>query len=229
MVSMQGENFEPQINLDGLSGRPNYKRHRQMVLALAMLFTALILLGLRYRTSWFDTLTSAGGADQTGSDVIPGTAKTIDPTPARKGSLKRHASSAAEAETVASPSLPDTVLPPLQVDVTYSNGSHQTLVARDSAVRLSLSAETAEVLVRPVEPVYPMLAEQSNVQGSVVLRARVGKDGTVESVQVVSGPEILANAAVEAVKQWRFKPRPDAGQGMSSESRITVNFNISTQ
>jgi TonB family protein len=230
MVSMQGENFEPQINLDGLAGRPNYKRHRQMVLALAMLFTALILLGIRYRTSWFDTLTSAGVADQTGSDATQGTVKPIDPTAARKGSSKRHASSlAAEAETVASPSVQDTVLPPLQVDVTYSNGSHQTLIARDSAVRLSLSAETAEVLVRPVEPVYPMLAEQSNVQGSVVLLARVDKDGTVESVQVVSGPQILANAAVEAVKQWRFKPRPDVGPGMSSESRITVNFNISTQ
>ncbi len=229
MVPMQSENFEPQINLDGLVGRPNYKRHRQMVLALAMLFTALILLGIRYRTSWFETLSSAGAADQTGSDVTQGTVKPTDPTPARKGSSKRHASAAAEAETLASPSLQDTVLPPLQVDVTYSNGSHQTLVARDSAVRLSLSPETAEVLVRPVEPVYPMLAEQSNVQGSVVLLARVDKDGSVESVQVVSGPEILANAAVEAVKQWRFKPRPDVGQGMSSESRITVNFNISTQ
>ncbi len=225
---MQGENFEPQINLDGLAGRPNYKRTRQMVLALAMLFTALILLGIRYRTSWFETLSAPGAADQTGSDVTQGTAKPIDSTPARKGISKRHAS-AAEAETVASPSVQDTVLPPLQVEVTYSNGSHQTLVARDSAVRLTLSPETAEVLVRPVEPVYPMLAEQSNVQGSVVLLARVGQDGNVESVHVVSGPEILANAAVEAVKQWRFKPRPDVGQGMSSESRITVNFSISTQ
>jgi TonB family protein len=47
-------------------------------------------------------------------------------------------------------------------------------------------------------------------------------------VQVVSGPDILANAAVEAIKQWRFKPRNEAGQLVPAETRITVNFNIST-
>jgi protein TonB len=65
------------------------------------------------------------------------------------------------------------------------------------------------------------------VQGSVVLLARVRSDGSVESVQVLSGPEILASAAAEAVKQWRFKPRPDVGQQMPAESRITMNFTIS--
>jgi len=225
---MQGENYEPQINLDGLVDRSHYKRHRQMFFALAMLLTALILLVLRYRMSWFDTLSFAGAGDQTSSDVVQGSAKPVNSPLSRKGSLKRHASSAAEAEAVPSSPVQD-ALPPLQVDVTYSNGWHQTLVARDSAVRLSLSPETAEVLVRPVEPIYPMLAEQSNVQGSVVLLARVGKEGSVESVKVISGPDILASAAVEAVKQWRFKPRPDVGHQMPAESHITVNFNISTQ
>jgi TonB family protein len=221
---MQTENYEPQINLDGLAAPPNYKRHRQMLFALAMLLTALFLLVLRYRMSWFDTLSSAGEAGQTSSDVVRERAKPVDPAPSRKGSVKRHASSAAEPEAVLSSSTQDAVLPPLQVDVTYANGWHQTLVARDLAVRLSFSPETAETLVRPVEPVYPVLAQQSNVQGSVLLLARVGKDGSVESVHVVSGSEILANAAVEAVKQWRFRPRSDVG-----ESRITVNFTISTQ
>jgi protein TonB len=82
--------------------------------------------------------------------------------------------------------------------------------------------------VRPVDPVYPLLAQQTNVQGSVVLSARVGQDGSVQSVQVVSGPDILANAAVEAIKQWRFKPRNEGGQLVPAETRITVNFNIST-
>jgi protein TonB len=80
-----------------------------------------------------------------------------------------------------------------------------------------------------VDPVYPLLAQQTNLQGSVVLSARVGQDGSVQSVQVVSGPDILANAAVEAIKQWRFKPRNEAGQSIPAETqRITVNFNIST-
>jgi TonB family protein len=45
---------------------------------------------------------------------------------------------------------------------------------------------------------------------------------------VVSGPDILANAALEAVRQWRFKPRSDAGAATPAETRITVNFTIST-
>src|SRR5258708_3435258 len=122
VVSMQGENYEPQINLDGLMARSNYKRNRQMLFALAILFTALILLVVRYRTSWFDTLSSAGAADQTSSDVVQGSVKPLDHALSRKGSLKRHASSAveaeAEAEAVASSSLQDALLPPLQVEVT---------------------------------------------------------------------------------------------------------------
>jgi protein TonB len=101
-------------------------------------------------------------------------------------------------------------------------------VARDTAVHLSFSPEAAEAQVRPVEPVYPLRAQQSNLQGSVVLLARISQDGNVESVQVVRGPDILANAALEAVRQWRFKPRSDAAGATPAETRITVNFTIST-
>jgi len=80
--------------------------------------------------------------------------------------------------------------------------------------------------VRPVEPVYPLVAQQSNVQGSVVLLARVANDGSVESVKVESGPDVLASAAVEAVKQWKFKPHAEGA--VPTETRITVKFTIST-
>ena len=228
---MQGENYEPQINLAGLEARSHNNRSRQMSFAFVLLLTALILLVVRYRTYWFDSLTSQGTADQASSAATQESERLANPTTSRKVSAKQHAasSSLADAETAEASSPQEAVLlPPLQVDVTYSNGRHQTLVARDTAVHLSFSPEAAEALVRPVEPVYPLLAQQSNLQGSVVLLARISQDGNVESVQVVSGPDILANAALEAVRQWRFKPRSDAGGATPAETRITVNFTIST-
>jgi TonB family protein len=224
---MQSENYEPQIDLAGLEAHSSPNRGRQMLFVLVLFITVLILLAVKYRTFWFDSLSSEGAATQTSSDATQGE-REIAPAKSRKGGIKPHTVSVPEAETASSSSLEATVLPPLQADVTYSNGRHQTLVARDSAVRLSFSPQTAEALVRPVDPVYPLLAQQTNVQGSVVLSARVGQDGSVQSVQVVSGPDILANAAVEAIKQWRFKPRDEAGQLVPAETRITVNFNIST-
>ena len=52
---MQGENFEPQINLDGLASRSGQNHHRQMLVALVLLLTALMLLVLKYRSYWFDS------------------------------------------------------------------------------------------------------------------------------------------------------------------------------
>jgi TonB family protein len=225
---MQSENYEPQIDLAGLEAHSSPNRGRQIVFALVLFITVLILFAVKYRTFWFDPLSSEGAANQTSSDATQEREREITPAKSRKNGIKQHTVSVPEAETAPSSSLEATVLPPLQADVTYSNGRHQTLVARDSAVRLSFSPQTAEALVRPVDPVYPLLAQQTNVQGSVVLSARVGQDGSVQSVQVVSGPDILANAAVEAIKQWRFKPRDEAGQLVPAETRITVNFNIST-
>jgi len=227
---MQGENYEPQINLAGLEARSGQNRRRQSLFALVLLLTAAILLLVRYRAFWWDSLPFQGIADQAISDATQEVAKTATAAPARKN-VKGHSPSVAEAETEAPTSAPvqEALLPPLQVVVSYPNGRRQTIVARDSAVHLSFSPETAEALVQPVQPVYPPLAQQSNLQGSVVLLARIGKDGGVDSVQVVSGPEILAAAAVQAVRQWRFKPHVEAGQATPAETRITVNFTISPQ
>jgi protein TonB len=66
------------------------------------------------------------------------------------------------------------------------------------------------------------------VQGAVVMRALIDKAGNIENLQVLSGPSVLATAAREAVKQWHFKPLYQAGQPVETETRITVNFTIST-
>jgi TonB family protein len=97
-----------------------------------------------------------------------------------------------------------------------------------AAEHVHLSDQTVEVVVDPVEPVYPRLAQQSRVEGSVVLHARINKDGIVQALTVISGPDILTPAALEAVKQWRFKPHYESGEAVPTETRVTVNFTIST-
>jgi protein TonB len=94
--------------------------------------------------------------------------------------------------------------------------------------RVVLSADTRQAVTHSVEPSYPTLAKQMKVQGSVVLQALIGKEGTIQDLQILSGPQILSSAAREAVMQWRFKPYYQSGQAVETEAKITVNFTIST-
>jgi len=94
--------------------------------------------------------------------------------------------------------------------------------------RVRMSTESVPALSHQVQPEYPLLARQMKVQGSVVLDAMVGKDGGIQDLKVVTGPSILAGAAREAVKQWRFKPYMQNGQPVDTQTQITVNFAIST-
>jgi len=103
-----------------------------------------------------------------------------------------------------------------------------TPVAPNAAAKVELSPGTAQILSRPVDPSYPMLAKQMKVQGAVVLQALISKTGSIQDIQVLSGPAILSAAAREAVQQWRFKPYYQAGRPVETEARITVNFTIST-
>jgi periplasmic protein TonB len=101
-------------------------------------------------------------------------------------------------------------------------------VSSNAAEHVQMSADTAQVVSRPVKPGYPLLARQMKVQGSVILQALIGRDGLIQDLHVVSGPPILASAAQEAVKQWHFKPHYLGEEAVETEARITVNFTIST-
>lgn len=101
-------------------------------------------------------------------------------------------------------------------------------LAMSASDRVRISPEALQVLSHPVDPNYPLLAREMKVQGSVVLDAVIGRDGAIQSLKIVSGPTILANAAMEAVRQWRFKPYYQEGEAVETEARITVNFTIST-
>jgi len=97
-----------------------------------------------------------------------------------------------------------------------------------AAEHVEMSADTSQVVSRSVRPGYPMLARQMKVQGSVILQALISRDGAIQDLQVMSGPPILAGAAREAVKQWRFKPHYLGAEAVETQAKITVNFTIST-
>ena len=122
---------------------------------------------------------------------------------------------------------PRTPFTPAQASSTQPS-SDSTGVA-DATGRVRINPGAAEMLSRPVEPNYPLLAKQMKVQGAVVLEALIGRDGNIQDLHVLSGPTILSAAAREAVKQWRFKPYLQSGNAVETEARITVNFTISTQ
>jgi TonB family protein len=253
---MLGEDELPQINLAGLNARSDRKRYYRMLFAFALLIGALAAIVVKYRPFWFDSLSFEQAGNQTTSDAITKGKLRVKPAKSRRGITNRRTPLSSKPETVESSEHSDFVIAPLRIDVTYSSGKHETLLARNSAVnidmqrdawqslafpapapetgviqaaeRVHLSAQTADVVADPVEPVYPRLAQQSRVEGSVVLRVRVNKDGIVQAISVISGPDILTTAALEAVKQWRFKPHYESGEAVPTETRITVNFTIST-
>jgi TonB family protein len=91
----------------------------------------------------------------------------------------------------------------------------------------NVSAEVAnDFLIRRVEPQYPEAARRQNIQGPVTLSAVVGEDGEVRSVTVLSGDSALTTAALDAVREWRFKPYRVNGRATEFSTRITVNFKL---
>ena len=100
-------------------------------------------------------------------------------------------------------------------------------VQRASSAEPELSSAAAEgSLLHRVEPEYPEDARQQKIQGAVVLDVHIGQEGAVQEVQVVSGPPELAQASIDAVKQWRFKPRRVNGRPAAMQTTITLNFRL---
>jgi protein TonB len=82
-------------------------------------------------------------------------------------------------------------------------------------------------LIRQVRPQYPPLAKAARVQGTVKFEAVIAKDGSIQNLKVVSGPPLLVNAALEAVKQWQYKPTLLNGEPVEVITTIDVNFTLS--
>jgi TonB family protein len=97
----------------------------------------------------------------------------------------------------------------------------------DLPPRVQLSKDDAKaLLIKSIKPDYPPLAPRVGIQGDVVMKALVDKDGNVEDVIYISGHPMLAPAAMRATKQWKYKPYVADGKPQPFETQITMNFKL---
>jgi TonB family protein len=93
--------------------------------------------------------------------------------------------------------------------------------------RIRVSQKVEEGLIaKKVQPQYPQEAREQHIQGTVVLKAQISKEGDVAQLELVSGHPLLVPAAIEAVKQWKYKPFLLNGQPLVVETQITVSFTL---
>jgi len=107
-------------------------------------------------------------------------------------------------------------------------GGTPTAVPKVAVQRIRVSqGVVAGLVIRKVQPNYPQLAKTARVQGNVQLAALIGKDGTIQNLHVLSGHPLLTQAALDAVKQWRYKPYILNGEPVEVDTQITVIFSLS--
>lgn len=103
------------------------------------------------------------------------------------------------------------------------DGSGKTDV-RPGPTRLAVSHLSEAQLVNRVEPVYPHIAAITGIQGQVKLHAIIARDGSIQSLNAISGHPLLVRAALDAVERWRYRPYYLNGEAVEVETFITVNF-----
>jgi TonB family protein len=93
------------------------------------------------------------------------------------------------------------------------------------AIQVDGSAMDRQLVTR-VEPIYPSQAKSQHIQGDVRLQVRVSQDGTVQDVNLVSGPPQLVGAAIAAVKQWKYQPTMSSGHPVAVLTIVSVSFRL---
>jgi protein TonB len=92
-------------------------------------------------------------------------------------------------------------------------------------IRVGGNVEAAS-LINKVEPQYPPIAKTAHVSGTIILHAIIGKDGAIRELQFVSGPPLLMKSAMDAVKEWRYKPTMLNGEAVEVDTTIDVVFSL---
>jgi protein TonB len=119
--------------------------------------------------------------------------------------------------------LPDLGSTRLPIEPPPSIETHKTNAR--NVVKLSEGVQQAQLITR-IEPHYPSLGVQTRTQGTVLLHAIISLDGDITALEVVSGPPLLVQAAVDAVRQWRYRPTYLNGEPVEVETSITVIFRL---
>jgi protein TonB len=98
-------------------------------------------------------------------------------------------------------------------------------IATPQRVRVSQGVMQS-VLVKRVNPEYPSEARKGRIQGTVVMHAIISKAGDIATLDLVSGDPMLTPAAIDAVKQWKYKPYLLNGKAVEVDTQIAVNFTL---
>jgi TonB family protein len=103
----------------------------------------------------------------------------------------------------------------------FGSGSKPKFMPRVVPISAGIAAG---MIIHKTAPVYPKFAQDAHITGTVMLKATITKQGTIEGIQVLSGPKLLAPAAVDAVKTWKYKPYMLDGQPVAVETNVTIVF-----
>ncbi len=107
------------------------------------------------------------------------------------------------------------------------SGSNEPKVKIAAPTRLNISAGVAGgLLIQRTAPIYPQMAREARVSGTVVIQATISKTGMIQDLHVVSGPTMLRQPALDAVKTWRYKPYLLDGQPVDVDTTVSVNFSL---
>ncbi|HWF91097.1 MAG TPA: TonB family protein [Terriglobales bacterium] len=98
-------------------------------------------------------------------------------------------------------------------------------VAAPQRIRVSSGVSTGN-LIRKITPQYPSIARTAHISGSVILEAEISKEGDVVNLHVIGGPPLLRQAAIDAVKQWKYRPYLLNGEPVVVDTQVTVIFSL---
>jgi periplasmic protein TonB len=107
------------------------------------------------------------------------------------------------------------------------HGPSVTVAPVKAPARINVSTGVLQgMLLAPIHPVYPAIARAAHVEGTVIVEAVISRQGTIESLHVVSGPAMLQNAALDAIRAARYQPYRLNGEPTEVQTTITVNFRM---
>jgi len=104
---------------------------------------------------------------------------------------------------------------------------NQPKVKAEAPKKVNISGGVAQgMLLQKTTPIYPPIAKAARVSGTVVLQATISKSGTIEGLHVISGPAMLQQAALDAVKSWRYRPYLLNNEPVEVETTVNVIFSL---
>ena len=106
-----------------------------------------------------------------------------------------------------------------------SGNAPKVQVAPPKKVNIS-GGVSAGLLLQKTQPIYPPIAKAARVQGTVVLQAVISKTGSIENLRVISGPQMLQQSALDAVKSWRYRPYLLNNEPVEVETTVNVVFTL---